>query len=70
MGTTKAWVVYPEGAAVVIAVPVAGGAVPAEVVGGGAEPAGGITSSLSDAMVKNQSETHTSLKFTVWKEKQ
>ena len=59
MGTTKAWVVYPEGAAVVIAVPVAGGAVPAEVVEGDAEPDGGRTFSLSDAMSITQSETHT-----------
>ena len=44
---------------------VTGGAVPAEVVVGGAEAAGGITSSLSDAMLKIQSETHTSLEFTV-----
>ena len=67
MGTTKAWVVDPEGAALVTAMPgtVAGGAVPAEVVVGGAEPAGGITSSLSEAMSITQSETHTSLKFTV-----
>ena len=43
---------------------VTGGAVPAEVVEG-AEVAGGKTSLLSDAMMKIQSETHSSLKFTV-----
>ena len=43
---------------------VTGGAIPAKVVEG-AEVAGGITSALSEAMMKIQSETYSSLKFTV-----